>query len=104
MNKIVIFISVLTLLTSKIFSQENSVTDPQTLDSKSIVSGISIDQPGIVEYAPSISADGKTMIFQSNREGSYKLYQAKLDDNGTWTDIKSIDKINNFGDTNIFSQ
>lgn len=99
MNKIVIFISVLTLLTSKIFSQENSVTDPQTLDSKSIVSGISIDQPGIVEYAPSISADGKTMIFQSNREGNYKLYQAKLDDNGTWTDIKSIDKINNFGDT-----
>ena len=99
MNKIVIFISVLTLLTSKIFSQENSVTDPQTLDSKSIVSGISIDQPGIVEYAPSISADGKTMIFQSNREGSYKLYQAKLDDNGTWTSIKSIDKINNFGDT-----
>jgi len=99
MNKIVIFISVLTLLTSKIFSQENSVTDPQTLDSKSIVSGISIDQPGIVEYAPSISADGKTMIFQSNREGSYKLYQAKLNDIGTWTDIKSIDKINNFGDT-----
>jgi len=98
MSKSIIFITILTLITGEIFSQE-STTNPPSLDNKTIVSGISIDQPGIVEYAPSISADGKTMIFQSNRDGSYKLYQAKLDDNETWTAIKSIDNINNFGDT-----
>jgi len=98
MSKSIIFITILTLITGEIFSQE-STTNPPSGHNKTIVSGISIDQPGIVEYAPSISADGNTMIFQSNREGSYKLYQAKLDNNETWTAIKSIDNINNFGDT-----
>ncbi len=98
MSKTIIFIATLAIISGEIFSQDPT-TSSLIQDNKTIVSGISIDQPGIVEYAPSISADGKTMIFQSNREGSYKLYQAKLDDSGAWANIKSIDKINNFGDT-----
>ena len=29
-----------------------------------------------IEYAPSISADGNTMIYQSNKEGNYELFMA----------------------------
>ncbi|MCC5945425.1 MAG: OmpA family protein [Bernardetiaceae bacterium] len=50
------------------------------------------------EYAPAISTDGKTLIFQSNREGkgwnSYKLYQSTMNKAGRWTRPEPIDAIN----------
>jgi len=50
------------------------------------------------EFAPSISADGKTLVFQSNREGKvwdyYRLYEVKRDDMGKWSEPKPIDAIN----------
>lgn len=51
-----------------------------------------------IEYAPSISADGRTMIIESNRDGRYKLYDSKLK-NGKWTTPVPIDAINNYGDS-----
>ncbi|REE00525.1 OmpA family protein [Marinoscillum furvescens] len=51
-----------------------------------------------VEYAPSISADGRTMIFESNRQGKYELFDSRLV-NGSWTEPRPIDAINNFGDS-----
>lgn len=51
-----------------------------------------------IEYAPSISADGRTMILESNRRGKYELYDSKLV-NGTWTDPIPIEPINTFGDS-----
>ncbi|MFY0598209.1 MAG: PD40 domain-containing protein [Cyclobacteriaceae bacterium] len=51
-----------------------------------------------IEYAPSISADGRTMIIESNRDGRYKLYDSKLV-NGKWTTPVPIDAINNYGDS-----
>lgn len=51
-----------------------------------------------VEYAPSISADGRTMIIESNRRGKYELFDSRLV-NGKWTPPKPIDAINNFGDS-----
>lgn len=51
-----------------------------------------------IEYAPSISADGRTMIIESNRDGRYKLYDSKLV-NGSWTVPQPIDAINNYGDS-----
>lgn len=51
-----------------------------------------------VDYAPSISADGKTMIYESNKEGKYRLYESHLVD-GNWSSPVSIDPINNYGDT-----
>lgn len=64
------------------------------------VQGINSDES--VEYSPTISADGKTMIFQSDREqaGNYKLYESKLGDDGVWSEAKSLDKINNFSSGN----
>src|SRR5690606_11226638 len=51
-----------------------------------------------VEYAPSISADGRTMIIESNRRGKYELYVSQMQ-NGKWSDPLPIDGINNFGDS-----
>ena len=51
-----------------------------------------------IEYAPTISADGKTMIFESNQHGGkgWKLFESRLV-NGQWTAPVPIEKINNFG-------
>ena len=61
-----------------------------------------INTPDFVEYAPTISADGKTMVFQSDKlkPGSYKLYESKLGDNGVWSEGTYIERINNFGAEN----
>ncbi|MEP2771317.1 MAG: OmpA family protein [Fulvivirga sp.] len=66
-------------------------------DSKQIIDALSDDNA--IEYAPSISADGKTIIFETNKSGSYKLYESRKDDNGQWTAPFPIDNINNFGDS-----
>ena len=50
-----------------------------------------------VEYAPSISADGKTLIFQSNRDGKFRLYISVKNTAGSWSEPKPLNKINNFG-------
>ncbi|MEQ9303515.1 MAG: hypothetical protein RJQ14_06320, partial [Marinoscillum sp.] len=51
-----------------------------------------------IEYAPSISADGRTMIIESNRRGRYELFDSRYVD-GKWSDPVPIDAINNYGDT-----
>jgi outer membrane protein OmpA-like peptidoglycan-associated protein/Tol biopolymer transport system component len=51
-----------------------------------------------IEYAPSISADGRTMILESNRRGRYELFDSRYV-NGKWTGPRPIDPINNYGDS-----
>lgn len=51
-----------------------------------------------IDYAPSISADGRTMIMESNRRGKYELFESVLE-NGTWTEPEPIEEINNYGDS-----
>jgi Tol biopolymer transport system component len=52
------------------------------------------------EFAPTISADGRTMIFESDRDvdKAWKLYESHLDKHGRWSEpvpIKAInDKLN----------
>lgn len=48
-----------------------------------------------IEYAPSISADGNTMIYQSNKDGRYKLYIAEKEgENWKSTPLNSINNYN----------
>jgi len=54
------------------------------------------------EYAPTLSSDGKTMIFQSDRSGKWRLYQITMKDDSTWTNPKSIQAINNYDTRDIF--
>ena len=53
-----------------------------------------------VEYAPSISANGKVMVFESNPTGSYKLYESIQDSTREWGAPISLDSINNYGSEN----
>lgn len=65
---------------------------------KKIVENINLEK--FVDFAPSISADGKTMIFESDRGKGWKLFETKLDENGNWSEPISIESINNFGRKN----
>jgi len=78
-------------------SQKDSIE--QVLDSlypKNIVSEISTDEH--TEYAPSISANGRTLIYESNKDGSWKLYLTRFE-NDQWSDEISLDSINTYGDS-----
>ncbi len=54
------------------------------------------------EFSPTLSADGKTMIFQSDRSGKWRLYETTMNDDSTWTEPKSLHEINNFDTKDIF--
>lgn len=54
------------------------------------------------EFAPSLSADGKTLVFQSNKDGEYKLYESRLQSNGLWSEPVPINTINKYGSKKDF--
>ena len=56
-----------------------------------------INEDGSTEFSPTISADGKTLIFESDRgeDGKWQLYQSIMDDNDVWSKPEAIDIINN---------
>jgi YHS domain-containing protein len=53
-----------------------------------------ISHPGFVEFAPAISGDGKTMVFQQMRKKRWYLFQSELLSSGTWSDPQPLEKIN----------
>ncbi|PLW98901.1 MAG: hypothetical protein C0594_17810, partial [Marinilabiliales bacterium] len=53
------------------------------------------------EYAPSFTKDGKTMIFQSDRTGAWRLYESTLHDN-IWSDPRYIEEINDYEEGDHF--
>ncbi|OJJ19687.1 hypothetical protein BKI52_19335 [marine bacterium AO1-C] len=61
--------------------------------------GSPINTKKYTEYAPTLSADGQVMIFQSNNN-KYRvwyLYETRLGTNGKWSKPRPINAINNFG-------
>ncbi|HMP98612.1 MAG TPA: OmpA family protein [Cyclobacteriaceae bacterium] len=68
---------------------------------KRLVTGLSEGEN--ITYSPTISADGRTMIFQSSVPGgTYKLYESRLNNNGEWGKPIPLDNINNYGDSTSF--
>ncbi len=61
----------------------------------------SVNTPKYNEYAPSISSDGETLVFQSDRidgrDTGWQLYESNLQPNGLWGEPRSINAINNYG-------
>ena len=56
-----------------------------------------INEAESTEFSPTISADGKTLIFQSDRvDGKWMLFQSELNDNGLWSKPEPIDIINSY--------
>jgi outer membrane protein OmpA-like peptidoglycan-associated protein len=87
-----IFLLVFIALSIKTFSQEA----PQE---KKIVEGLSSSK--YTEFSPTISADGRTIIFESStdEEKGWELFESQLDDKGTWSTpvpLKSINEKCNF--------
>ncbi len=61
------------------------------------VDGVSTEK--FVEFAPTISADGNTMIIQSNRNSprsteSWELFESVRSPGGTWSDVTPLTTIN----------
>ncbi len=88
------------LLTTVLLMAGQALQAQDSLKNQVPVKGINTKD--YVEYAPTISADGKTMIFQSNKKDGvkYDLYESKLGDDGVWSEPVPLDKINNFGADN----
>lgn len=53
-----------------------------------------INKKNVIESTPSISLDGRILIFVSDFDGTEKLYQSYLKNDGTWELPTSIDSIN----------
>lgn len=54
-----------------------------------------VNEEGSIEFSPTISADGKTLIFESDRDNEkWMLYQSNMNDNGIWSQPEPIDVIN----------
>lgn len=57
--------------------------------------GTPINTLAYSEFAPTISADGTTLIFESDRSGRWRLYSSYLIRPGVWSDPKDLEAINN---------
>lgn len=64
--------------------------------------GPPVNTPQFNEYAPSISANNKTMIFETDRagEGKWELYYTTKNEKNKWTPPKPIVNINKIGKEN----
>jgi outer membrane protein OmpA-like peptidoglycan-associated protein len=64
--------------------------------------GPPVNTPQFNEYAPSISANNKTMIFETDRagEGKWELYYTTKNEKNKWTVAKPITNINKVGKEN----
>jgi outer membrane protein OmpA-like peptidoglycan-associated protein len=64
--------------------------------------GPPVNTPQFTEYAPSISANNKTMIFETDRagEGKWELYYTTKNEKNKWTVAKPITNINKVGKEN----
>ncbi|MEN8248026.1 MAG: OmpA family protein [Bacteroidota bacterium] len=91
--KVVFFLSAILNLPGLLWAQDSLMHQ---------VPAVGLNTDDFIEYAPTISADGKTMIFQSNRAtgGGYKLYESKLNPDGSWTEPVDLESINNYGNAN----
>jgi len=61
-----------------------------------------VNQPDAMELVPSISLDGKTLIYVSNVDGTLKLYESNLNEDNTWSTPKSIEAINQYVNAKTF--
>ncbi|MFN8356740.1 MAG: OmpA family protein [Spirosomataceae bacterium] len=64
--------------------------------------GPPVNHPSFNEYAPSISANNRTMIFESDRgpNGRWELFVTTKNDKNRWTQPKPLTKINSVGKEN----
>ena len=89
-NKLLLIFIVLLVQVSLVFAQQKQIQNSnlQTL-------GKPINTLQFSEFAPTVSADGNTMIFESDKTGRWRLYITYQVRPGSWTEPKDLDVINN---------
>jgi len=90
MTKIILCLLVCCIQGNLLFAQQKQIQNPnlQTL-------GKPINSLTYSEFAPTVSADGNTMIFESDKSGLWRLYITYQTRPGVWTEPKDLDAINN---------
>jgi OOP family OmpA-OmpF porin len=90
---IVIVLNLLFLINANVFGQK--VYKPYLVNPALQTLGRPINTLEYSEFAPTVSADGNTMIFESDRGGRWRLYISTQVKPGVWSEPKDIDVINN---------
>jgi OmpA-OmpF porin, OOP family len=93
MTRLLVYCSIYfyTLICVQVFAQG----DAPTLTNPSLRTlGRPINTLEFSEFAPTISADGNTLIFESDKSGRWRLY-ISYQANGVWSEPKDMDVINN---------
>ena len=86
------FIGFFTLATIISWGQEDTTSVAK--ETPVIVPSVNTEES--TEFSPTISADGKMLIFESDRtDGKWMLFQSILDESGNWSEPNPIDAINN---------
>lgn len=86
--KKIIYLLVTILVGTAASAQDNADSKPININTE------------FVEFSPTLSGDGKTMIFQSNRDGGFRLYESTLQADGSWSPAVAIDNINKTAEPN----
>lgn len=85
-----------------VLAQGQPVTAPAPFDSMQYYNNTKkpvISEPIVTEYAPTIQADGKTIIFQRSESGKkYSIYEVRQE-NGKWGKPVHMDKITPIADS-----
>src|SRR5882724_1974174 len=98
--RFIFFAAVVLIAHSQLWGQGQQV-QPAAIDSMVYYNNtkkLAIGNPKFVEYAPTIQADGKTIIFQSNEGRKYDLYETHKE-SSAWGKSISLDKINKTSDS-----
>jgi outer membrane protein OmpA-like peptidoglycan-associated protein len=78
------------------FSAFGQSTDSTAVNKEVPKIVLTVNQEKSTEFSPTISADGKTLIFESDRvDEKWMLFQSQMNDEGAWSDPAPIDSINN---------
>jgi outer membrane protein OmpA-like peptidoglycan-associated protein len=83
MKRFFTFLSINFLIVNLLYAQNTE---------RSIVEGVSSKRN--TEFAPSLSADGKTMIFQSDLGNGWELYESYLKEDSIWSKPVPLKEIN----------
>ena len=93
---------VLILINAGLRAQAPVAVVPQPVDSMQYYNNTkkpAFSDPAMTEYAPTIQADGKTILLESAKTGKkYGLYESHLE-GGVWGKSMPLEKVNAFGDS-----
>jgi len=59
-----------------------------------------VNKLGACEKNPAINLNADIIVYVSNKDGKWKVYQSRLQENGAWSEPQSIESINKMADEN----